>query len=78
MIRDLLFLNNMIVPKLITFFYWLLLLLVIFIGIGTMAADGFFFGLIFIAGGIFLARVWSELVIVLFKINDALQEIRRR
>ena len=76
--RDLLYLDNMIVPKVITFFYWVLLLVAAVSGIGTMVAGGFITGLIVIAGGMFAARVWSELIVVLFKINEALQEIRKK
>jgi Domain of unknown function (DUF4282) len=76
--RDLLYLDNMIVPKVITFFYWLLLLTAALSGISTMVAGSFITGLLVIAGGMFAARVWSELIIVLFKINEALQEIRTK
>ncbi|CAM9710672.1 unnamed protein product [Phaeothamnion confervicola] len=76
--RDLLYLDNMIVPKVITFFYWVLLLVAAVSGIGTMVAGGFITGLMVIAGGMFAARVWSELIVVLFKINEALQEIRKK
>ncbi len=76
--RDLLYLDNMLVPKVITFFYWVLLLVAAVSGIGTMVAGGFITGLMVIAGGMFAARVWSELIVVLFKINEALQEIRKK
>lgn len=78
MMRDLLFLDTMIIPKVITLFYWVLLLVAAVSGIGTMIAGSFFSGLMVIAGGMFAARVWSELIIVLFKINEALQEIRTK
>lgn len=78
MMRDLLFLDTMIIPKVITVFYWVLLLVAPVSGIGTMLAGSFFSGLMVIAGGMFAARVWSELIIVLFKINEALQEIRTK
>ncbi len=76
--RDLLFLDNMLTPKVITFFYWMLLGVAAVSGIGTMLAGGLLSGLVVIAGGMFAARVWSELIIVLFKINEALQEIRTK
>ena len=76
--RDLLFLDTMIIPKVITMFYWVLLLVAAVSGIGTMLAGSVFSGLMVIAGGMFAARVWSELIIVLFKINEALQEIRTK
>ena len=76
--RDLLYLDTMIIPKVITFFYWVLLFIAAVSGVGTMVAGSFFSGLMVIAGGMFAARVWSELIIVLFKINEALQEIRTK
>ncbi|MEQ1888127.1 MAG: DUF4282 domain-containing protein [Alphaproteobacteria bacterium] len=76
--RDLLYLDNMLIPKVITFIYWILLGIAVISGIGTMLAGSFLPGLMVIAGGMFAARVWSELIIVLFKINEALQEIRTK
>jgi len=76
--RDLLFLDTMIIPKIITLFYWVLLLVAAVSGIGTMLAGSLSSGLMVIIGGMFAARVWSELIIVLFKINEALQEIRTK
>lgn len=76
--RDLFFLDNMLLPKVITFFYWLLLAFAVFGGIGTIYASGFFSGISVIIGGAFAARLWCELIIVLFKINEALQEIRSK
>ena len=76
--RDLLYLDNMLIPKVITFIYWMLLGIAVISGVGTMLAGSFLSGLMVIAGGMFAARVWSELIIVLFKINEALQERRAK
>jgi len=76
--RDLFYLDNMLVPKVITFFYWALLFAAVVSGFGTMLAGSFIWGLLVIAGGMLGARVWSEMIIVLFKINEALQEIRTK
>ena len=77
--------DNMLTPKIITAVYWLLLLAAVIAGIQHMFAgsDGFTFGKfvagIFIAiGGAIGARIWCELLIVLFKMNEALQEIRQK
>ena len=78
MMRDLLYLDNMLVPKVITFFYWVLLSVAAVSGAGTMVAGGVFSGLMVIVFGMVGARVWCELIIVLFKINEALQEIRSK
>lgn len=77
--------ENMLTPKIITAVYWLLLLAAVVAGIQHMFSgfDGFTFGKfvagIFIAiGGAIGARIWCELLIVLFKMNEALQEIRQK
>lgn len=76
--RDILFLDNMITPKIITIVYWLLLvgigiggLIYTFNGGGITAFIGTLAGLVF-------ARIWCELFIVFFKMNEAMQEIRNK
>jgi hypothetical protein len=83
--RDLLFFDKMLTPKIITFVYWLLLVGAIFGGIGSMFAGysgltfgSFLMGLVYIIGGIIGARIWSELLIVLFRMNEALQDLRSK
>jgi hypothetical protein len=74
----------MITPKIITFLYWLLLLGVAVGGIGAMLSFGrisfasFATGLLVMAGGALAARIWCELLIVLFKINEHMQTVSRR
>src|SRR4051794_9379941 len=76
--------DKMITPKVITFIYWLLLLSTLLGGVGTMFFDGrfgfgsFARGLIVIVVGALAARVWCELLIVLFKINENIQKIADR
>lgn len=75
--RDALFFDSMLTPKIITFVYWLLLFAAIVSGVGTMFGDGgFITGLLLAVFGAIGARIWCELLIVLFKINEALQEMR--
>jgi len=83
--KDALFLDNMITPKIITFIYWLLLLAVLVGGVTSMFATygGFTFGrfilgILSIIGGALAVRVWCELLIVMFKMNEALQELRHK
>jgi len=81
--NDLLFFNNMLTPKIITFIYWLLLFSAVVSGIGSMFAGGFGFGKFFLGILVALmgavgARIFCELLIVLFKMNEALQEIRNK
>lgn len=83
--KNLLFFNKMITPNIITFIYWLMLVGAVFGGIGIMfsgyggfSAGNFFGGLFTIIGGAVGARIWCELLIVLFKMNEALQEMRHK
>ncbi|NCC24675.1 MAG: DUF4282 domain-containing protein [Deltaproteobacteria bacterium] len=81
--RDLLFFDKMLTPKIITIVYWLILLGVALGALTTIFGGGFtigkfFMGLIGAAFGALFARIWCELMIVLFKMNEALQEIRNK
>ena len=82
--KDILFFDNMLTPKIITFVYWLLLLAAVvggfssMFGFGGFSAGKFFMGLLYMAGGAIAARIWCELLIVLFKMNEALQELRHK
>lgn len=74
----------MITPKIITFIYWFLLLAVVGYGLSTMFSgyEGFTFtkfllGLLYTAGGAVCVRVWCELMIVIFKINENLQNLKK-
>jgi len=77
-IRDVLFFDKMLTPTVIAVVYWLALIGVVVGGIVVMISQSFFGGLLTIVFGALFARIWCELVIVLFKVNDALQEIRRK
>jgi Domain of unknown function (DUF4282) len=82
-IRDVLFFDAMLTPKVVTLVYWLLLAAVVIAGLGSMFYMGFQYmtfgtfvrGLAITAGGIIGARIWCELVIVLFKLNENVQRI---
>ncbi|WP_019567523.1 DUF4282 domain-containing protein [Thioalkalivibrio sp. ALMg13-2] len=83
--RDLFFFDTMLTPKIITIVYWLLLVGVALAGIGTMFTGGrfgnemtfvsFLMGLGVIIFGAIGARVWSELLIVIFKIHENLKKM---
>ena len=82
--RSVLTFESMITPKIITFVYWLLLLGVAVGGVGAMLSFGrvsfasFSTGLLVMAGGALAARIWCELLIVLFKINEHMQTVSKR
>ena len=73
--QALLYLDEMVTPKLVTFFYWILLFAFITKGIGDMFEGDFFRGLVWVVGGALTSRVACELMIVVFHINDNLLSI---
>lgn len=74
--KEVLFFESMLTPKIITAVYWLLLLGALFSGLGMMfgPAGNFFAGLGVIIIGAVGARIWCELLIVLFKINENIKK----
>lgn len=78
-VRDIFFFDEMLTPKLITLIYWLLLLASAVSGLGIMFSgmgfSGFIGGLLTIILGAVLARIWCELLIVIFKIHENLRRL---
>ena len=81
MIKDIFYFEKMLIPRIITFLYWLLLFSAVIGGITSMFGGyaGFTFGkfllwIIYLIAGSFFARVFCELLIVMFKMNEALQD----
>jgi hypothetical protein len=77
-IRDIFFFDKMLTPTIITFVYWIILVSCVIGGLFTMFSGDFFIGLGTIVGGVVLGRIWCELLIVLFKMNEALQVIKAK
>lgn len=73
--KSLLFFDSMITPKILTVVYWLALVSVVLGGLFTMFSASFFGGLATIIGGVIGVRIWCELLIVIFKINENLKQI---
>ncbi len=80
--KDVFFFDAMLTPKIITFIYWLLLLIAAVSGLGTMfwgsgefTVSKFLTGLGIIVGGGVGARIWCELLIVLFKIHENIKKL---
>lgn len=89
--RSWLYFDTMVTPKIITFIYWVMLaaaaisgLVLLFKGFGVMKWNDFAgFGMVVAAPilaalSALLARVYCEIMIVLFKMNEALQDIRSK
>lgn len=81
--RSIFFFEAMLTPKVITFVYWILLFMVVIAGLAMMFGYGmygftfgsFIKGLLMVVVGSALVRIWCELLIVLFKINENVQKI---
>ena len=79
--KSIFFFDSMLTPKIITIVYWLLLLSAIVSGVSTMFIgydSSFIGGLGIMIAGCIGARIWCELLIVLFKINDNLQKLSNK
>ena len=76
--KDLLFFEKMVTPKIINLVYWLMLASTVVAGLGAMFSHyggGFIPGVIILISGVIGARIFCELLIVLFKINENMQKI---
>lgn len=76
--QRLLFFNEMLTPSLIRLAYWLCLVGILWTGLGHMFSGGFAHfveGIVGIATGAILARVTAELVILLFKLNENMEQV---
>lgn len=76
--KDLLFFDKMITPKVINVVYWFMLASAVFSGLAMMFnqySGGFLPGLFILISGVIGARIFCELLIVLFKINENLQKM---
>ncbi len=77
--RDLLFLDEMFTPKIINIIYWLILFFMVISGLAIMFSGMTFFsfigGMLTIIMGAVGARIWCELLIVIFKIHENLRKL---
>lgn len=77
-----LFFDEMLTPKIITLIYWLMIIGVVITSVAHMFGrgqdDGFLFGLLYLLVGVVGARIWCELMIVIFKIHENLRTLAER
>ena len=76
--KDLLFFDKMLTSQIILVVYWLLLLSAGLGGLALIIGGSFVGGIASAVGGAVAARITCELLIVVFKMNEALQAIRNR
>ena len=74
--KDFLFFRKMITPIIIQVLFWIAVVVVVIYGFYTMFASSFFQGLLMVIVGPVVYRMLFELIIVTFKINDSLADIR--
>ncbi len=74
-VRSVFFFDEMLMPKLITFIYWLFLIGVALSSLAMMVSESVIGGLLTFLFGTIGARLSCELMIVLFKINENIQKI---
>lgn len=71
--------DNFITPKFITILYWIILAVVALSGLGLMFSGngfaGFLMGLVVILLGALFTRVYCELLMVIFSMNNHLKKI---
>jgi hypothetical protein len=75
-VKDFLFFRRMLTPLIIQIIFWVGAVVAFVGGIVAMFTTGFLYGLLTAILGPILVRIWTELIIVLFKINDSLSDIR--
>lgn len=75
-IKDLLLFRRMLIPVIIRTFFWLAALLIIIVAVWAMFRQGFWSGLLILVLGPLSIRIVAEMIILLFRINETLTEIR--
>ncbi|MDZ7640912.1 MAG: DUF4282 domain-containing protein [Desulfurivibrio sp.] len=76
MVNEIFFFDSMLTPKIITVVYWLFLLSSVLGGLGLMlGSNSVVGGLGMIVFGCVGARIWCELLIVLFKIHENIKRL---
>ena len=71
-LRDFLYLDKFIFPKIVTFVYWFILVAVVIASLSAIINGQILSGLAVLIGGVIAGRIYCELTVVLFKINEHL------
>lgn len=74
-LRDLFYFDYLVMPRILTFIYWIVIGVVTLSGLSTLFMVGFFSGLITIVAGLIFARITFEMIIVIFSINRNLEKL---
>jgi len=73
---DFLSFRKMITPVIIQVVFWLGVLFCVVYGFGQLLGGQGLMGLVYIIAGPIAVRIYCEMLILLFRIHDALQDIR--
>lgn len=76
--KEILFFESLITPKLLTAFYWLALIGVLFSGLALIFNGSFFSGIFSIIFGAVGTRVFFEMIMIVFKNNEYLKKIAEK
>ncbi|MBK2356145.1 DUF4282 domain-containing protein [Francisella hispaniensis] len=69
--------ESFLTPSIIVFIFWLSIIGVCFSGLAAIFSGYFIAGILEIILGVIFVKVFCEILIVLFKINDSLKEIAK-
>jgi hypothetical protein len=74
--KDFLTFRKMITPVIVQVLFWIAVAVIIIYGFYTMFASSFVQGLLMVILGPIVYRILFEMLIVIFKINDTLTDIK--
>jgi hypothetical protein len=75
-LSDFLAFKKMITPVIIRALFWVGVVIMFFLGLKVMIWQNFFGGLFIMFLGPVMVRIWSELMLLFFAMNDTLTEIK--
>jgi hypothetical protein len=78
MLKNVLFFNSMITPKVLVFIYWLALVLCILGGLASIFSGNVLPGVIALVVGPVCYRILFEAIIIAFKNNEYLKKIAEK
>lgn len=76
-LKAILFFDTMITPKVITFIYWLVLVLIVVVGVATLFQAPIQ-GIVILVAGPIVYRMLFEMIIIAFKNNEYLKKIAEK
>ncbi|ATM97779.1 Uncharacterised protein [Yersinia frederiksenii] len=78
MLKNVLFFDSLLTPKILTGLYWALLVLIIISGVLVMVQASIIAGFFSIIGGCLTSRICFEMIMIAFKNNEYLKKIAEK